>query len=621
MVEIDGVKEAAQRWLSLDQNPKSRDEVQSLLQQEDWTQLEDIMCQPLKFGTAGLRAQMRAGFSCMNELTVIQASQGLAMYLLESTAAEDSDGGSGGDAQHMLSVRRQGVVIGFDYRHNSRKFAQLTAAVFKHASFKVYLFDDAVPTPFVSYGVKQLQAAAGVMITASHNPAQDNGYKVYWSNACQIQSAHSDRIEKIIQEYQSPWLFSTKALEVEDGLLSLLPPMNQENDHNQSNKQTEDSIIQKYYKEIKELLYFKHNSNDEQKSAKDFSCVYTSLHGVGLEYARRVFNDILGLNNVHYVTEQCKPDGDFPTLKYPNPEDAANAFRLSVQLADQVGARVVFANDPDADRLAMAFKNRDGCWVYPTGDQISVLLLMFIVQHLDSGSGDQALPDKRAIVTSYVSSGIFQKIAQSRGIHLAVAETGFKNIGNRALKLQQEGYQVLFACEEALGYSPMNIIPEKDGISSLLLLVQLMMELHNQDKTVDECFESYYGQFGYHKQVNFSYKVAQNLQLASIVDHVHNQLLLNEKSSDLGGFKLKSKDQISVSDDNTCIQRSKKMFCTQLYHQDSGIEARLIIRKSGTEPKVKLYLELCGSQRKEVDEAAEILQYKLRDMLKLQLKK
>ncbi|KAI3631611.1 hypothetical protein MIR68_010494 [Amoeboaphelidium protococcarum] len=616
MVEIDSVKEAAQRWLSLDQNPQTRDEVQSLLQQEDWTQLEDIMCQPLKFGTAGLRAQMRAGFSCMNELTVIQASQGLAMYLLESVvASDDYDGGGGGDAQHMQSVRRQGVVIGFDYRHNSRRFAQLTAAVFKHAAFQVYLFDDAVPTPFVSYGVKQLQAAAGVMITASHNPAQDNGYKVYWNNACQIQSAHSDRIEQMIQEYQSPWLFSTKALEIEDGLLTLLPPMSQQNYLHS------ETIIDQYYREIQERLQFPSGNSIMEKSAKDFSCVYTSLHGVGLEYARRLFHDILGLDNVHCVTEQCKPDGDFPTLKYPNPEDAANAFRLGIQLADQVGARVVFANDPDADRLAMAYKNRDGCWVYPTGDQIGVLLLMFIIQHLDSGSCDQTLPDKRAIVTSQVSSGIFQKIAQSRGIHLAVAETGFKNIGNRALKLQQEGYQVLFACEEALGYSPMNIIPEKDGISSLLLLVQLMMELHSQDKTVDECFESYYGQFGYHKQVNFSYKVPQNIQLVSIVDHVQNQLLLNEQSSDLGGFKLKCKDQLSVSDDNSCIQKSKKMFCTQLYHQDQGIEARLIIRKSGTEPKVKLYLELCGTQRSEVDEAAENLQYKLRGILQLQMQK
>ncbi|RKO87501.1 hypothetical protein BDK51DRAFT_33316, partial [Blyttiomyces helicus] len=304
------IRTIAKGYLELNKNQKDAAEITALLEINDVKALNDRLSTRMAFGTAGLRAPMGAGYSRMNDLTVIQASQGLCKYLLETNP----------------KVHSQGVVVGHDHRHNSEQFARLTAAAFLHENIKVYYYERLVHTPLVPFGVTQLGAAAGIMITASHNPKEDNGYKVYWSNGSQIIPPHDKGIAEKIEQNLVPWTW--------DNTLVKTSPLCTD---------PAESMIAAYFGSVATLSVSK-ATND----APDFPICYTAMHGVGYIYAKKSA-EVFGLAPLVPTPEQVEPDPEFPTVKFPNPEEGKGALALAMKAADASGARVILANDPDEE--------------------------------------------------------------------------------------------------------------------------------------------------------------------------------------------------------------------------------------------------------------------------------
>ena len=308
--------------------------LQELIDNKDWSRVKNLLMQRLQFGTAGIRGKMNTGFSSMNDLVVIQTSQGLAKYLLEY----DSE------------VKKKGVVIGFDGRHNSKRFAERSSVAFLSQHIPVYLFSDLVPTPFVPFGVKLLNASAGVMITASHNPKYDNGYKVYFSNGAQIKSPHDQNIHKSIINNLEPWAEAWSDDLLSQAVCKL------------------DYVEKAYYENIDAQVY-----DRAIIKFSDLRITYTALHGVGYRYVKEVFKRC-GFKYFFSVKEQEKPDPEFPTIAFPNPEEGESVLQCSIQTAEKHQSTLILANDPDADRCAIAERQPDGQWKIFNGDEIGALL-------------------------------------------------------------------------------------------------------------------------------------------------------------------------------------------------------------------------------------------------------
>lgn len=298
----------AEEWLRLDRDEATRKEIQDLVETKDVAELELRLCDRIAFGTAGLRASMKAGFAYMNPLTVIQASQGLAAYVLEQDHAAKS----------------KGIIVGYDARYNSKRFAQLAIAAFAARGIKVYTFSEYVHTPLVPFAVSHLGTCAGVMVTASHNPAQDNGYKVYWSNGCQIIPPHDVGIAAAIEENLKPLTWDT-AVTSED---------------------VQHSVTEAYFQALSDLL-----SSKTHSESHEIEFVYTPMHGVGLPFMERA-SKLLGADlSMHVVSAQAQPDPNFPTVKFPNPEEKG-ALDLAIKAAEAKNFDLLLANDPDADRFS-----------------------------------------------------------------------------------------------------------------------------------------------------------------------------------------------------------------------------------------------------------------------------
>ena len=356
---MKSIEQLAEEWLHLDKDPETRREIVELLASKNDRELEKRLRHRITFGTAGLRSRMQAGFARMNSLTVVQASQGLAHYLLEQ----------------LPDARQKGVVIGRDARHNSDKFAELAAAAFLANGIKVWWLERIVHTPLVPFAVRKLNAAAGIVITASHNPAQDNGYKVYWSNGCQIIPPHDTGIAAAILGNVPP---ASWDIEMVKGGHKLL-------------EHTLDRLENDYFAAVKHLVQF-----DNSELVPHF--VYTPMHGVGLHYMLQALKQVLGppphdspphskyISPCTVVAEQANPDPDFPTVQFPNPEETG-ALALAMRTADAHSTTLILATDPDADRLAVAEKLPNGAWHQFTGNQLGVLLASSVLES-PSGLGE-----------------------------------------------------------------------------------------------------------------------------------------------------------------------------------------------------------------------------------------
>ncbi|TKR78335.1 hypothetical protein L596_019154 [Steinernema carpocapsae] len=556
-------------WLAWDKNEKTRVEVEKLVEAKDEAALKGRMSGQLAFGTAGVRARMEAGFARLNDLTVIQLSHGMAIHMRNEFRRES-----------------QGIAIGFDGRYNSKRFAQLAANVFMHNGIKVYLFSEVAPTPVVSYATINLKCDAGLMVTASHNPKEDNGYKAYWSNGAQIIGPHDVEICRIAQEQPEPRseYWNLEAFE-ENPLLS-----------------SADSVIEQYFAEEQSLCFHK---------ALNAKCpikfTYSAFHGIGLLYAQRMLNEFGFLEeNVVIVKEQALPDPTFPTVPFPNPEEGLKVLKLSIATADANGSTVILANDPDADRIQLAEKDsKIGEWRVFTGNEMGALLTWWVWQNWRAANPD-ADASSVYMLNSAVSSQIVGTIAEAEGFKNDVTLTGFKWMGNLAEKLRDEGKKVILAWEESIGYMPGHTL-DKDGVSAAGMFSEIACYLNSQGITLAEQLFKIYNKYGFHL-VRSSYWMVPSPQVTKdLFDELRKDLKFPEK---IGRNSVKYVRDLTIGYDNSQpdnkpllpLSTSSEMVTFTL---ESG--SIVTLRASGTEPKIKYYIELKTAPGKEQKDLEDVL--------------
>ncbi|KAF2676319.1 hypothetical protein K458DRAFT_424795 [Lentithecium fluviatile CBS 122367] len=563
------IKELAEEWLRLDKDKATTDEIYKLLVQGNNDELEKRLRTRIAFGTAGLRGPMQAGFACMNSLTVIQASQGLAAYLLKTEK----------------ETKHQGVVIGRDARHNSEKFAKLAAAAFVAKGIKVWWYETPTHTPMVPFGVRELGAAAGIMITASHNPARDNGYKVYWSNGCQIIPPHDTGIATAILENLKPVSWDISVVDspslLVEGSLGL--------------------VREQYHKAIIAAAQPQDDAPVEMDSNLRF--VYTPMHGVGLRPMKQCVEDLGIASQMTVVEAQAQPNPDFPTVKFPNPEEKG-ALDLSTETADASGISLILASDPDADRLAAAEKV-SGAWHIFTGNELGILLASYLFERYPKSKPREKL----AMLASTVSSRMLYTLAQKEGFHFTETLTGFKWLGNVARDLGKQGYDVVYAYEEALGYMIPQTVHDKDSISAAAIFLTATSHWSSQGLTPYSKLQSLYKHIGYFEDANTYFlspspatTTAVFMAIRALGDPYPTQLGTRKitRWRDLTvGYDSKSEDHVP----DLPVDKSAQMITCEL---DDG--ARFTVRGSGTEPKIKLYIECAGKSSEEAKTGANEIQ-------------
>ncbi|MFA0325205.1 phospho-sugar mutase [Vibrio splendidus] len=536
----------AMNWLARDPDPRTREELQHLIDEGMHDELEDRFTQRLEFGTAGLRGKVGCGPNRMNRLVIQETATGLGHYLIE----------------HVANASIRGVVVGYDGRLDSKQFAIDTASVLTALGIKVYLTSDVAATPIVAFGIEHFNAAAAVVVTASHNPPEYNGFKVYWENGAQIIPPHDAGIAGEID------IASTKPIP----LMSL------------SDAETQGKLVwltEGYYQTYRAAINQSPYVNNALESANT-TITYTAMHGVGAKMAEDLLHDA-GFHKVFSVAEQREPDGNFPTVNFPNPEEKG-AMDLVVNLAKSVDADIACANDPDADRFAVAVRTDDtartddASYKMLTGDQVGVLFAHYLLSKPHTKN--------QLVGNSIVSSTLLEKVAQSHGATYFQTLTGFKWLANIGMQLEDEQNEFLFAYEEALGYTIGTQVRDKDGLSAIVVFAQLVEELKSQGRTVWELLA----------QISFEHGVHTNAQ---------RSIALDPDSPSIGS-KLRAAQPkaingvaISVIED---LQSSLRFVIggnteainlpssdVLIYHLEDG--TRIIVRPSGTEPKVKVYYE------------------------------
>lgn len=551
-------------------NEDDSNQIRFLLYAKNYPELEMRMSKRISFGTSGLRGKMQAGYSGINDLTIYQASLGLRDYVLDK----------------VPQAKTRGIVLGYDHRHNSQRYAQIVEAVFAPA-MKVYVFRQLVHTPLVPFGVKHLNAACGVMITASHNPKDDNGYKVYWSNACAIIPPHDHGIADAIVKAANTVTKPEFGLEY-DSVENVYQP-----------------ITKAYYERL-----FATTSQQEDLPGPDFRFCYTPMHGVGLLYARVAMSAAPSIGakaEMVVVAEQALPDPDFSTVAYPNPEEPG-ALDQAMATADEEGITLVVATDPDADRLGAAEKH-DGKWRILTGNQIGVLLASELLRTRNSSR-------KRALLSSTVSSKMFEAIAKVEQLHWEETLTGFKWLGNRALTLREEGYDVVLAYEEALGFMPYDIVYDKDGILSMTVLLRLARRLHSQGQNLSFELLRLYNKYGFFASANSYFPISE-----SRVTETMALLRTPAYPKSLGDCKVSRVRDLTTGYDSATedhipalpVSKTSEMitFWFEPSLQGACQSATMTIRASGTEPKLKYYIEAQASTLIAAEAAAKSIEQDL----------
>jgi len=524
------LRSRARAWAASDPDESTRAEVEALLDAGDDAALEARFGESLAFGTAGMRALLGAGPARMNRAVVIRSAFGLMKHL----AARTPD------------PARRSIAVGFDARHMSRTFSADVAGVFAAAGFCVHSFPEPVPTPLLSFCVPHLAAAAGIMITASHNPAAYNGFKIYGPRGAQM--VPPDDADIAAEIARAP------------GATAVLREPLPESRAGGRLRDISRGIEDAYLKGIKQMLR-------APATRPPLRIVYTPLHGVGHELAKRAFA-AAGFDDVVAVREQVDPDPTFPTAPFPNPEEPGT-LDLAAALARRERADLVIAHDPDADRLAVMVPRADGSYHALSGNQVGVLLGHFLL-------ADGAQRDRAAVITSIVSSPMLGVIARELGAHHEETLTGFKWIVDRAMTLERQGRAFLFGYEEALGYAIGDLVRDKDGISAGVLFAELCAVCRAHDESVLAYLERLYRRFGLHTSAQKT--VALKSQSAGAI---MDQLRRNPPSGIAGRSVLALRDYAEAGP----LPPSDVL----AYELEGG--TRVIVRPSGTEPKLKCYLD------------------------------
>lgn len=518
----------------------------------------------LEFGTGGMRGIMALGTNRMNKYIIRKATQGLSNYLIK-TCGEIG--------------KNKGVVISFDCRDNSSDFALETALVLCANGIKTHLFFSLRSTPELSFAVRELKCQAGVMITASHNPKEYNGYKVYWEDGGQLVEPQASGIVSEVNnadEFSDVKLIS-KEKAIKLGLLNIL----------------NDELDGKYLSHVK-------NESILDIPKKDFRLVYSPLHGTGGRPVKRLLND-LGYF-VFIPKEQEFPDGNFPTCSYANPEEK-NVFDLSIKLADEVGAEVCIVNDPDADRTGMIVKNK-GEWIYLNGNQIGILLLDYILKN------SKNIPKNSAIVSTIVSTPMLDLIAEDNNLKIFRTLTGFKYIGEKIREFEEGKYNnsFLFGMEESIGYLKGTYVRDKDGVIGAMLLSEMACYYKNINKSLIEVLEELYNKYGWYSEITYPVK-KEGIQGSQDIKNMMRNLrekdlkvLLNKKINIIRDYKLQiEKDYVNNSENKLDLPVSNVI----QYILEDG--TYITVRPSGTEPKIKYYIYTKENSKQEADKKLDLV--------------
>lgn len=538
---------------------KNNNDLESSLKKEldglagDKDALEDAFYAPLEFGTAGMRGVLGAGINRMNIYTVRQATEGLASFM--DTLNDD--------------VKKRGVAISYDSRHHSQEFAYESAKVLGAHGIKSFVFESLRPTPELSFTVRHLHTYAGIMITASHNPKEYNGYKIYGEDGAQMPPKESDLITKYIR--QADDLFAIKVADkdklISDKMLEVIG----------------DQVDQAYLAEIKNVTI---NNELVEKEGQTMKLIFSPLHGTGAMLGEKALRQA-GFKNFTMVPEQAIADGDFPTVKKPNPEDAA-AFDLSIKLGQEQNADLLIAVDPDADRLGAAVRQPDGEYQLLTGNQIAALMLNYIlIAHEKDGS----LSENAAVVKSIVSSEFATKIAEKHHARMINVLTGFKFIAEQIKDFQANNSQnFMFGFEESYGYLIKPFVRDKDAIQSLVMLAEVAAFYREQGKDLYDGLQDLFKEYGYFAEKTIS-RTFDGIEGAAQIESLMAKFR-DEAPTSFAGYSF------TVMED---FAKSEKKFADGTIETIELPEANVLkylledgtwiaIRPSGTEPKIKFYI-------------------------------
>ena len=570
-------KKLYEEWLS---NPYFDEETKAELKaiEQDENEIKERFYKELEFGTAGLRGVIGAGTNRMNIYTVRKTTQGLANYIA------------------AVNGQEKGVAIAHDSRRMSPEFAKEAALCLAANGVKAYIFDSLRPTPELSYAVRKLGCIAGINITASHNPPEYNGYKVYWEDGAQITPPHDSGIMEEVQkvtDYNTVKTMDEEAAKAA-GLFQVI------------GKEVDDAYIEELKSQVIHMDAIK-------AMAKELKIVYSPLHGTGNIPARRVLKE-LGFEQVYVVKEQELPDGEFPTVSYPNPE-ADEAFDLGLKLAKEVDADLVLATDPDADRLGVRVKDKNGEYHTLTGNMSGCLLADYELGQRKATNGN--LPEDGAMISTIVTTNMAAAIAKYYGVKFIEVLTGFKYIGQQILGFETSGVgSYLFGFEESYGCLIGTYARDKDAIVATMALCEAAAYYKTKDMTLWDAMIEMYERYGYYKDDIQSITLKGIEGLAQIQKILEN--LRKNPPAEIGGYKVLSARDYkadTIVDMETKEVKATGLPSSNVLYYDLTDDAWACVRPSGTEPKIKIYYGVKGTSLTDADEKSAVLGQELKKLI------
>ena len=551
----------ANKWLGAEYDAETREAVKAMLESEDKTELIESFYKDLEFGTGGLRGIMGAGTNRMNIYTVGAATQGLANYLKVAFADLDE-------------IK---VVVGHDVRNNSRKFAEIVADIFSANGIKVYLFDSCRPTPEISFAIRHLGCQSGVIITASHNPKEYNGYKAYWNDGAQMIAPHDVNTINYVNEVKS---VSEIKFEGDKSKIQIIG----------------EDIDTVYLEKIKALSL----SPEAIKKHHDMKIVYTPIHGTGGKLIPRSLKNF-GFTNIINVPEQDIESGDFPTVESPNPEEPS-AMAMGIAKAKETGAEIVLASDPDADRIGLVIRDNNGEYVLINGNQIALIFLNYLMtRNTELGT----LTGNEYIVKTIVTTETIRKIAEAQHIKMFDCYTGFKWIASVMRENEGKG-RYLGGGEESYGFLVQDFVRDKDSVSAISIMAEIAAWAKEKGMNMIEMLEDIYLKYGFSREKGISL-VRKGKSGAEEIAAIMKQFRENPPKTLAGSPVVVMKDFQSLVKTNTTDGTTEKLdmpTTSNVLQYFTADNTKVSIRPSGTEPKIKFYIEVRDNLKDAADYAA-----------------
>ena len=556
------VRHRAQQWLDGNYDEETKKEVGAMLENEDTTDLVDAFYKDLEFGTGGLRGIMGAGSNRMNKYTVGAATQGLTNYLLK-------------EFENLEQIK---VVVGHDCRNNSRKFAEISADIFSANGIKVFLFEDLRPTPEVSYAIRKLGCQSGIMITASHNPKEYNGYKAYWDDGAQVLGPHD---KNIIAEVNRVASVDDIKFQGNGKLVEIIG----------------EDMDKAFINRVRDFVL----SPKAIANQKDLKIVYTPIHGTGITLIPKAL-EAIGFTNIIDVPEQNVISGDFPTVASPNPEEPA-ALDLAIKKAIEAGADLVMATDPDADRIGVAIRNDEGEFILLNGNQIFLILIHYLMSQRKKQG---LLKGNEFIVKTIVTTELVKTIADKLGIEMYDCYTGFKWIA-QIIRANEGKKKYIGGGEESFGFLADDFVRDKDAVSACTLFAEVAAWAKDNGKSVYQLLQDIYLEYGYSRELNISL-VREGKEGADEIEAMMKNFRANPIKELAGSPVILSKDFAkleSVDYEKEEVMTLNMPTTSNVLQYFTRDGSKVSIRPSGTEPKIKFYIEVRGPKVDTLDELVD----------------